>query len=126
MPGKKCRKGKRKTNQTKHISCALNLDYSDGRFWTAGQKSVEKPKSVGSLEVFSDSVASALPTIWAKLPQSLVSEGEKKGSRKLTQRSKCFLLNKEPKLQRKHKKHTSEKMIVFDNTNLTAHIILRF
>ena len=78
----------------------------------------KKPKSVGSLEVFSDSAAGALPAIWAKLPQSLVLEGEKKGWRKITQRSKCFLLKKEPK-QRKHKKRTSEKMIVFDH--LTAH-----
>ena len=44
--------------------------------------------------------------------------GEKKGRRKITQRSNCFLLKKEPK-QRKHKKRTSEEMIVFDN--LTAH-----
>ena len=63
---------------------------------------------MGSLEVFSDSAAGALPAIWAKLPQSLVLEGEKKGWRKITQRSKCFLLKKEPK-QRKHKKRTSEK-----------------
>ena len=78
----------------------------------------KKPKSVGSLEVFSDSAVGALPAIWAKLPQSLVLEGEKKGWRKITQRSKCFLLKKEPK-QRKYKKRTSEKMIVFDH--LTAH-----
>ena len=51
----------------------------DGRFWTAGQKSVEQTKSVGSLGVFSESAAGALPAIWAKLPQSLVLEGEKKG-----------------------------------------------
>ena len=40
----------------------------------------EKPKHVGSLEVFSDSAAGhgALPTIWAKLPQSLVSEGRRR------------------------------------------------
>ena len=59
----------------------------------------KKPKSVGSLEVPSDSAAGALPAImmWAKLPQSLVLEGEKKGWRKITQRSKCFLLKKEPK-----------------------------
>ena len=38
----------------------------------------KKPKSVGSLEVFSDSAAGALPAIWAKLHQSLVLEGEKK------------------------------------------------
>ena len=60
----------------------------------------------------------ALPAICAKLPQSLVLEGEKKGSSKTTQRTKCFLLKKDPK-QRKHKKRTSEKMIVFDH--LTAH-----
>ena len=34
----------------------------------------KKTKSVGSLEVFTDSAAGALPAIWAKLPQSL--EGE--------------------------------------------------
>ena len=75
---------------------------------------------MGSLDVFShgDSAAGALPAIWAKLPQSLVLEGEKKGWRKITQRSKGFLLKKEPK-QRKRKKRTSEKMIVFDH--LTAH-----
>ena len=80
----------------------------------------KKPKSVGSLDVFShgDSAAGALPAIWAKLPQSLVLEGEKKVWRKITQRSKCFLLKKEPK-QRKYKKRTSEKMIVFDH--LTTH-----
>ena len=44
--------------------------------------------------------------------------GGEEGWRKITQRSKCFLLKKEPE-QRKHKKRTSEKMIVFDH--LTAH-----
>ena len=61
----------------------------------------KKPKSVGSLDVFSASAAGALPAIWAKLPQSLVLEGEKKGWRKITQRSKCFLLKTEPKQRRK-------------------------
>ena len=46
---------------------------------------------MGSLEVFIDNAAGALPAVWAKLPQSLVSEGEKKGWRKTTQRCKCFL-----------------------------------
>ena len=78
----------------------------------------KKPKSVGSLDVFSESAAGALPAIWAKLPQSLVLEGEKKGWKKITKRSKCFLLKKEPK-QRKQKERTSEKMIVFDH--LTTH-----
>ena len=78
----------------------------------------KKPKSVGSLDVFSASAAGALPAIWAKLPQSLVLEGEKKGWKKITKRSKCFLLKKEPK-QRKQKERTSEKMIVFDH--LTTH-----
>ena len=78
----------------------------------------KKPKSVGSLDVFSASAAGALPAVWAKLPQSLVLEGEKKGWKKITKRSKCFLLKKEPK-QRKQKERTSEKMIVFDH--LTTH-----
>ena len=73
---------------------------------------------MGSPEVFSDSAAGALPAIWVKLPQSLVLEGEKEGWRKITQRSQCFLLEKEPK-QRKYKERTSEKMILFDH--LTAH-----
>ena len=51
-------------------------------------------------------------------PGSEAQWGEKKGWRKITQRRKCFLLKKEPK-QRKHKKRTSEEMIVFDH--LTAH-----
>ena len=44
----------------------------------------KKPKSVtvGSLDVFSESAAGALPAIWAKLPQSLELEGEKKGWKK--------------------------------------------
>ena len=71
---------------------------------------------MGSLEVFSDSAASDLPALWVKLPQSLVSDGEKKGWRKITQSSKClcFLLKKEPK-QRNYKKRTSEKMTVLNN-----------
>ena len=75
---------------------------------------------MGSLEVFSDSysAAGALPATWAKLPQSLVLDREKKGWRKIPQRSNCFLLKKEPK-QRKYKMRTSEKMIVFDH--LTIH-----
>ena len=76
------------------------------------------PKSAESLEVSSDSAAGAWPAIWAKLPHSLVLEGGKKGWRKITQRSKFFLLKKEPK-HRKHKKRTSEKMIVLDH--LSAH-----
>ena len=40
--------------------------------------------------------------------------GEKTGWRKITKRSKCFLLKEEPK-QRKQKKRTSKKMIVFDH-----------
>ena len=39
----------------------------------------EKPKFVGSLDVFNESAVGALPAIWAKLPQPLVLEGEKKG-----------------------------------------------
>ena len=74
------------------------------------KNSSKHPKGLLPLEVFSDSAAGALPAIWAKLPQSLVLEGEKKGWRKITQRSKCFLLKKESK-QRKRKKRPSEKMI---------------
>ena len=39
----------------------------------------KKPKSVGSLEVFSDSAAGALPAIRAKLPQSLLLEEGRSG-----------------------------------------------
>ena len=56
--------------------------------------------------------------MWAKLPQSLVLEGEKKGWRKITERSKCYLMKKELK-QRKQKERTSQHMIVFDH--LTTH-----
>ena len=61
--------------------------------------------------------------MWAKLPQSLVLEVEKKGWREITQKSKCFLLKKEPK-QRKYKKRTSEKMIVFDHSTVHNSTVL--
>ena len=44
--------------------------------------------------------------------------GGEEGLGKITQRSECFLLKREPK-QRKQKERTSKKMIVFDH--LTTH-----
>ena len=57
--------------------------------------------------------ASASAIVSSDSPSVLVLEGEKKGWKKITKRSKCFLLKKEPK-QRKQKERTSEKMIVFE------------
>ena len=58
----------------------------DGCIWILDCRSKirknKRTKSVGSLEVFTDSAADDFPTIWAKLPQSLILEGGRRGGGK--------------------------------------------
>ena len=72
-----------------------------------------------SLDAFKRSYLGSIHHIWAKLPQSLVREGENRGWSKVTKRCKLHLMGKQAKQKSsdKRQKIAKQKVRVADNVN---------
>ena len=97
-------KGKKRGRDTRGAAAGLQIQSRSG---------------VYSLDAFKRSYLGSIHHIWAKLPQSLVREGEKRGWSKVTKRSKLHLMGKQPKQKSsdKRQKIAKQKVRVTDNVN---------
>ena len=80
---------------------------------------IQSRSKVYSLDAFKRSYLGSIHHIWAKLPQSLVREGEKRGWSKVTKRCKLHLMGKQAKQKSsdKRQKIAKQKVRVTDNVN---------
>jgi hypothetical protein len=80
---------------------------------------IQSRSKVYSLDAFKRSYLGSIHHIWAKLPQSLVREGEKRGWSKVTKRCKLHLMGKQAKQKSsdKRQKIAKQKVRVADNVN---------